>query len=66
MNTRDPEQEVYLRTLELHPQTVGDCLDSLSPDRLVEFGVESHIRGPHRFLGKLDHGFDGPWGTLFE
>jgi hypothetical protein len=39
---------------------MGNSLDSLSPDSLVEFGVQSHIGGSHRFLGKVDHGFDGP------
>jgi len=45
---------------------MGNSLDSLSPDSLVEFGVQSHISGSHRFLGKVDHGFDGPGSSLFE
>jgi hypothetical protein len=58
--------KAYPRTLELHPQTMGNSLDSLSPDSLVKFGVQSHVSGSHRFLGKVDHGFDGPGSSLFE
>jgi len=53
-------------SLELNPQPVGNGLDTLRPDSLVEFGVEPHIGGPHCLLGEVDHGFDGPGGTLFE
>jgi len=45
---------------------VGNSLDSLGPDSLVEFRVETDIGGTHGLLGEVNDGFDGPWGALFE
>ena len=45
---------------------VGEVPDALSPDKLVEFGVDPHIGGSHH-LG--DQGFDlldGSGGLLLE
>lgn len=52
--------------LKLDPQPMGDGLDALGPDGLVEFGVESDVGGAHGLLGKVDDGLDGPGSALFE
>ena len=54
------------RTLKFYPQTMGDSLDSLSPDSLIEFRVEPDIGGAHGLLSELDDRFHGPWSTFFK
>jgi hypothetical protein len=41
-------------------------LDTLRPDGLIEFRIESHIVCAHRFACEFDHGFDSPRSTFFE
>ena len=55
-----------VRTLKLHAYPVGDGLDTLRPQRLVELGVKADVRGAHRLLRKVDDGLDGPGSTLLE
>jgi len=53
-------------SLKLHPQTMGNGLDSLSPDSLIEFRIKSDIRSAHGLLSELYDGFHSPWSTFFE
>ena len=55
-----------LRTLKLHAYPVGDGLDALSPESLVELRVKADVGGAHRLLSELDDRLDGPGGTLLE
>ena len=45
---------------------MGDGLDALRPERLVELGVEADVGGAHRLLRELDDGLDGVGGALLE
>ena len=53
-------------TLKLDPYPVGHALDTLSPDRLIELGVEADVLGAHRLLGELNARLHGMGGTLLE
>ena len=53
-------------TLKLDPYPVGHALDTLSPDRLVELGVEADVGGAHGLLGELDDRLHGMGGALLE
>ena len=53
-------------TLELNPYPVGHALDTLSPDCLVELGVEADVRGAHCLLGEGDDGLYGGRCAAFE
>ena len=53
-------------TLELNPYPVGHALDALSPDRLVELGVEADVLGAHGLLRELDDRLHGMGGPLLE
>ena len=55
-----------LRTLKLHAYPVGDGLDALGPESLVELRVKADVGGAHRLLSELDDGLDGPGRTLLE
>ena len=55
-----------LRTLKLHAYPVGDGLDALGPESLVELRVKANVGGAHRLLSELDDRLDGPGGTLLE
>lgn len=55
-----------IRTLKLHSYPVRNGLDTLCPQRLVELGVNTDVRGTHRLLCKLDDRLDGPGSTLLE
>ena len=55
-----------VRTLKLHAYPVGDGLDTLRPQRLVELGVKADVRGAHRLLRELNNRLDGPGSTLLE
>ena len=55
-----------VRTLKLHAYPVGDGLDALGPERLVELGVEADVGGAHRLLREVDDGLDGVGGALLE
>ena len=63
---KQKEGEKRTRTLKLHAYPVGDGLDALRPERLVELGVEADVGGAHRLLSELDDRLDGPGGTLLE
>ncbi len=54
------------RTLKLDAYPVGDGLDALCPESLVEFGVETDVRGAHRLVREVNDGLDGPGGALLE
>lgn len=45
---------------------MGNTLDTLNPDSLVEFRIESDIRGAHSLLGECDNRLDGPGCTLLK
>ena len=45
---------------------MGDGLDTLCPERLVELGVEADVGGAHRLLREVDDGLDGVGGALLE
>lgn len=45
---------------------MGDILDALLPDGLVELRVETDVRGAHHLDGKLADCFDGARSTVFE
>lgn len=45
---------------------MGNRLDALCPESLVELGVEADVGGAHRLLGKVDDGLDGPGSALLE
>ena len=66
INKSDPSSIAPARTLKFNPQPMRDSLDSLRPDGLVEFGVESDVRCAHCLVSEIDHGFDSPRSTLFE
>ena len=55
-----------VRTLKLYAYPVGDRLDALRPERLVELGVEADVLGAHGLLGELDDRLYGMGGTLLE
>ena len=55
-----------LRTLKLHAYPVGDGLDTLGPESLVELRVQADVGGAHRLLSELDDRLDGPGSTLLE
>ena len=55
-----------VRTLKLYAYPVGNRLDALRPECLVELGVEADVRGAHRLLRKVNDGLDGVGGTLLE
>ena len=41
-------------------------LNPLSPNLLIQLRVQPDIARTHRLLCKVNDGFDGPWGSLFE
>ena len=45
---------------------MGNRLDALCPESLVELGVEADVGGAHRLLGKVNDGLDGPGSSLLE
>ena len=45
---------------------MGHALDALSPDRLVELGVEADVLGAHGLLRELDDRLHGMGGPLLE
>ena len=45
---------------------MGNALDTLRPDSLVELGVETNVLGAHCLLCELDYGLDGMGGPLLE
>ena len=45
---------------------MGNRLDALCPESLVELGVEADVLGAHGLLGELDHRLDSMGGTLLE
>ena len=49
-----------------HSNTVWHILDSVSPNNLVQFGIETDVQGSHIFFDKLADSFDGGWSTLLE
>ena len=60
------QRNMKIRTLKLHTYPVGDGLDALCPDSLVQLGVKTDVLGAHRLLGKVDDGLDGPGSALLE
>ena len=63
---KQKEGEKRTRTLKLHAYPVGNRLDALCPESLVELGVEADVGGTHGLLGELDYGLDGMGGPLLE
>jgi hypothetical protein len=61
-----PKIIIIIRTLEPHPQPVRNGLDTLRPDGLVEFRIESDVARAHRLAREFDDGLDSPGSTLFE
>ena len=55
-----------LRTLKLHSYPVRNGLDTLRPQSLVQFWVQSDIGSLHLRLSELDDGLDGPRSPLLE
>ena len=65
--------KLFLRVLviialscEAYANPVGNILDALAPQELVEFLVYAHIRGSHRFLCESSHSSDSAGSTLAE
>jgi hypothetical protein len=55
-----------IHTLKLHSYPVRNGLDTLRPQSLVQFWVQSDIGSLHLGLGELDDGLDGPRSPLLE
>lgn len=53
-------------TLKLQPHAMRNILDALSPNSLVQFGVQSDIFHTHGLLSKVDYGLDSPGCPLLE
>ena len=45
---------------------MGNALDTLRPDSLVELRVETDVVGAHRLLCEFDYGLDGMRSPLLE
>lgn len=45
---------------------MGNALDTLRPDSLVELGVEANVLGAHCLLCELNYGLDGMGSSLLE
>jgi hypothetical protein len=51
---------------ESESHSVGQVLDTLSPDGVVEGGIKTDIGGSHSLEGELTDSLDCLWGSLLE
>jgi len=57
---------IITTALKLHSYPMGNSLDTLRPNLLIQLRVQSHITRAHRLLREVNDRFDCPWGPLFE